>query len=100
MHVGGGCANGDLTSHQPSGRALTSPPEKCLQKRGSFLFPQVVPFTYSGTSQPQVPIVIAVQNPALPRRTSGMMEMFYILLSSAVATATCDYTALEIWHLI
>lgn len=84
----------------PAGELSLPHPEKCLQKRGSFLFPQVVPFAYSGTSQPQVPIIIAVQNPVLPRGTSGMMAMFYIMLSSAVATATCDYAALEIWHLM
>lgn len=72
---------------RPVGELSLPQPEKSLQKRGPFLFLQVVLSTYAGTSQPQVLIIIADQNPSLSRRTSAMMEMFYILLSSAVATS-------------
>lgn len=72
MLFGGGCANGDLTSHPAAWES-----SHCTTQKSAY-FPTL---TLSPIQEPlnhKLPVLIAVQKPALPGGTSAMMDMSYI----------------------
>lgn len=73
----------------PVGELSLLHPGKSLQKRGSFLFPKLsfLPIQEPLNHRSSLLLLSRMQNASLSRGTSVMMEMFYILLSSAVATS-------------
>lgn len=56
-------------------------------EKGPFCFSKLFLWPLQEPLNHKAPIIIAVQNPALPSGTSVIVETFYIVLPSAVATS-------------
>lgn len=88
MHFVGGRARGDL-SHQPAWESARGATQE------SACFPT---WPLSPLQEPpnrKAPVLIAAQNPALPRRTSGRMSVLFLSCPGLWPAATCNCPATE-----